>query len=348
MGRGELYHRLIPHRTWSVAIPKRIIFKYPLIVTHSGSGHAWGGEEFWLVSGLAAAGRTRTIFNATELVIEAFTQRLRDAYTNNFGGQHSDYPEVLAWAGRMALERIADSDALYHDAEHTLLVTLVGQEILRGRHIRDGGVTPDDWLHFVLALMCHDIGYVRGVCNGDRAGEYVIDAAGNTIEAPTGASDAFLTPHHVERGKIFVRERFGSLSIFDTERVCRALELTRFPVPDETDSKDTEGMAGLVRAADLIGQLADPNYLRKINRLFAEFEETGANAQLGYSNPAELAAGYPAFFWGAVHPFIKDGLGYLQVTQGGKQWIANLYAQLFATEHQAFTLGPDRGNGHSK
>jgi len=248
----------------------------------------------------------------------------------------------------MSLERIADSDALYHDAEHTVLVTLVGQEILRGRHIRDGGVTPDDWLHFVLALMCHDIGYVRGVCNGDRAGEYVIDAAGNTVAAPPGASDAFLTPYHVERGKIFVRERFGALSVFDTERVCLGLELTRFPVPDDSDSKDTEGMAGLVRAADLIGQLADPNYLRKINRLFAEFQETGANAQLGYTNPAELAAGYPAFFWGAVHPYIEDGLGYLQVTQGGKQWIANLYAQLFATEHQTFTLGPDRGNGRSK
>src|SRR5262249_39835377 len=31
---------------------------------------------------------------------------------------------------------------------------------------------------------------------------------GNTVTPPRGASDAFLLPHHVERGKIFVRERF--------------------------------------------------------------------------------------------------------------------------------------------
>ena len=279
-------------------------------------------------------------------MIEAFTDRLREAYTNNFGGQNAEYPEIIAWAGRMAMERIADSDALYHDAEHTLLVTLVGQEILRGRHIREGGVSPDDWLHFVLALVCHDIGYVRGVCGGDSEGEYVIDSEGTRVAAPPGASDAFLTPYHVERGKIFVRERFGSLSAFDAERVCRALELTRFPVPDDTDSRDTISTAALVRTADLVGQLGDPNYLRKINRLYAEFQETGANKVLGYENPAELAASYPNFFWNAVHPFIADGIGYLQVTQQGKQWIANLYAHLFATEHETFRLGPDRGNGH--
>lgn len=30
----------------------------------------------------------------------------------------------------MALENIANSDAFYHNVEHTILVTLVGQEIL--------------------------------------------------------------------------------------------------------------------------------------------------------------------------------------------------------------------------
>ena len=75
----------------------------------------------------------------------------------------------------MSLERNADSDALYHDVEHILMVTLAGQEILLGKHIREGGITPDDWLHFMVSLLCHDIGYVRGVCVGDGGGAYVID-----------------------------------------------------------------------------------------------------------------------------------------------------------------------------
>ena len=49
----------------------------------------------------------------------------------------------------------------------------------------------------------------------------------------------------------------------------------------------------LVRAADLIGQLGDPHYLRKANALYYEFEEVGMNKQLGYTSPADLTDLYP-------------------------------------------------------
>src|SRR5207244_9650874 len=84
--------------------------------------------------------------------------------------------------------------------EHTLMVTLVGQEILRGKHVRAGGVSPRDWMHFLLSLLCHDIGYVRGVCRDDRNGIYITGVDDQTITVPSGASDAALTPHHVDRG----------------------------------------------------------------------------------------------------------------------------------------------------
>ena len=56
----------------------------------------------------------------------------------------SRYPGIIAFIGRGAMENIANSDAPYHNAEHTMMVTLVGQEILRVKHIREGGVTPRD------------------------------------------------------------------------------------------------------------------------------------------------------------------------------------------------------------
>ena len=101
---------------------------------------------------------------------------------------------------------------------------------------------------------------------------------------------------------------------------------------------------GLLRAADLIGQMADINYMRKVSALFNEFRETGAAEKLGYSNAADLRAGYPNFFWGSVSPFIQDALRLLQVTQEGKQWIANLYAHVFAEEHGTRALGVERGH----
>jgi hypothetical protein len=58
------------------------------------------------------------------------------------------FPGVISFVAQLALENIATSDAAYHDVNHTIMVTLVGQEILRGRHISVGGVSPRDWLHF--------------------------------------------------------------------------------------------------------------------------------------------------------------------------------------------------------
>ena len=101
---------------------------------------------------------------------------------------------------------------------------------------------------------------------GDGDGRYVIDAAGNTVAAPRGATDAFLAPWHVERGQLFVRRRCAAVPGLDVERLCRAIELTRFPVPEDRDHAGAETEAGLVRAADLIGQLADPAYPRKLEQ----------------------------------------------------------------------------------
>jgi len=50
-----------------------------------------------------------------------------------------------------------------------------------------------------------------------------------------------------------------------------------------------------VRAADLIGQLGDPLYPRKLNALFHEFEEIGINKVLGYATPADVTDRYPPF-----------------------------------------------------
>ena len=273
------------------------------------------------------------MFNPTELVIDTFVESLQQDYRRTYGVLEPSYPGIIAWAGHMALESIANSDALYHDVEHTIMVTLVGQEILKGKHLREGGVSPRDWVHFMLSLLCHDIGYVRGVCRGDRNGAYITGLDEQTVTLSPGASDAALTPYHVDRGKLFVRERFGGHTIIDAEVVAANIERTRFPVPLDGDHHGTDDYPGLVRAADLIGQLASPSHMRKLPALFYEFEETGVNAALGYNNPDDLRASYPSFFWQVVTPYIQDGIRHLRVTQTGKQWIANLHAHVFAVEH---------------
>ncbi|MBO0349182.1 metal-dependent phosphohydrolase [Phormidium pseudopriestleyi FRX01] len=276
------------------------------------------------------------MFNSTALLIEAFVERLQYGYHRTYGGYKPDYAEIISWAGGMALENIANSDALYHNVEHTILVTLVGQEILRGKHIREGGVSCEDWLHFIISLLCHDIGYVKGVCRQDEDSKRLYATGRDGLKVPIafGSTDASLTPYHVDRGKLFISERFGGHRLIDAEVIKRNIELTRFPVPADEDHKDTFNYAGMVRAADLIGQLSDPRYLQKIAALFYEFDETGANKKLNYRHPGDLRRNYPKFYWYGVFPFITQALAYLNLTQQGKQIVANLYANVFKIEHE--------------
>lgn len=276
------------------------------------------------------------MFNPTQIVIEAFVSELTLTYERTYGLLEPSYPGIIGFVARLALENIANSDAAYHDVNHTIMVTLVGQEILRGRHVSVGGVTPQDWLHFIVSLLCHDIGYVRGICRGDSNGRYVTNLAGDTVSVPEAATDAALTPYHVARSKLFVRERFGKigLSQINSGQIEANIEHTRFPIPQDEQHAPTGDLPGLLRAADLIGQLADVNYLRKTSALFSEFCETGMSEKLKYKSAADLRAGYPQFFWQVVRPYIEDALSYLRVTQEGKQWIANLYANVFSIEHK--------------
>src|SRR5688572_33370300 len=58
--------------------------------------------------------------------------------------RRSGKAERLDGAARMALECLGKSDALYHNVEHTFLVTLAGQDILHGRMLTER-LEPDDY-----------------------------------------------------------------------------------------------------------------------------------------------------------------------------------------------------------
>ncbi len=274
-------------------------------------------------------------------LIDAATQQIVEQFEDNFPSEVERARSLRTYA-RLALEILANTDSAYHDVEHTIHVALVGQDILIGRRQLLGDVGPEEWHHFLIALLFHDVGYVRGAIAGDRPGAYVINEAGDTICPPEGATDAYLTPHHVDRSKLFAQQRAGRDTTIHSSRIISYIERTRFPVPDVSAYQSTDDLPGLARAADLIGQLGDSRYLIKLARLFTEFQETGQAEGLGYANAGQMRRDYPQFFWQTVAPYVEDALRYLRHTQSGQAWVASLYANVFVEEHGAPAFGPER------
>ncbi|NEU96941.1 metal-dependent phosphohydrolase [Bradyrhizobium uaiense] len=274
-----------------------------------------------------------------EVLAHTLSSFLTSDTRDRFGSSHARLAEVLPFAARLTLECIGNSDALYHDIEHTMLVTLAGHDILMGRMLLRP-TTAADYANFTLACLAHDIGYVRGVVQGDDDDSYVVDLTGRMTRLPRGASDASLAPYHVDRSKLFVLERLDDVEEIDASRIARAIEFTRFPYADSANDNSMEEEGMLLRAADLIGQLGDPNYLRKSNALFHEFEEIGLNKKLGYETPADVVYKYPQFYWNNVAPQIQTAIRYLNITSSGRQWIANLYSNVFRAEREPGLSGP--------
>ena len=276
------------------------------------------------------------MFNLTQERIDSCVRRLQGGYFRIYGSSKAEYAELIASVARVTLENIARSDAAYHDVDHTILVTLAGQEILRGKHIREGNVSCDDWFHSIISLLCHDIGYIKGICHQDRSKEklFVTSKDGEFITLKPGATDAALTDYHVDRGQLFVEENFSGYKLIDTKLINDNIEMTRFPIPQEGKYQQTSNYAGLARAADLIGQLADPHYLQKMPALFYEFLENGTSEKLGYNHPGDLRSAYPDFFKNVVSPYIQDGLHHLEVTRQGREIIASLYENVWVVENE--------------
>ncbi|MFW6296510.1 MAG: Npun_R2479 family HD domain-containing metalloprotein [Halothece sp.] len=279
------------------------------------------------------------MLNLTEVMINACVKHLKWGYHSIYGNEKSDYADIITRSANLCLGKISTTNALYHNVEHTILVTLTGQEILRGKHLRQKNVSCEDWLHSILSLLCHDIGFVKGICEQDRIDQrlYTTGIDQQMVSFSVGLTDASFNPYHVDRSKQFVLEQFAHIPAIDVETLKRNIELTRFPIPSDQAYKDTINFPGLVRAADLIGQLADPEYLQKLPALFYEFEENGVTDHLGYSHPEDLRAAYPNFFWNVVYPYLGEALKHLEVTPEGQQIVTSLYNNVLIVEQELAT-----------
>jgi len=211
-----------------------------------------------------------------KVTIDYCMEELRKGYRRTYSDMEPQFGNITVWSGGLALENIAHTDALYHNIDHTVMVTMAGQAILEGKHLSEGGVTPRDWMHFMIALLCHDIGYLKGICKADEGNVFATGVDEAKVELPPEATDAALAMYHVDRSKMFVREGFGKNLVWDMateidpEPIASYIEMTRFPVPKDDRHRNATGYPALVRASDLIGQLGDPNPLLRGPALFCQ------------------------------------------------------------------------------
>ena len=132
--------------------------------------------------------------------------------------------------------------------------------------------------------------------------------------------------------------KLGKSDLLDAARISRAIEFTRFPVPEPDDKDDEDG--SLARAANLIGQLGAQTICEKPMLCIMNLTKSASTSHSATLVPAELMDLYPHFYFNNVSPYLKTAIRYLNVTSSGRMWIANLYSNIFRAQRELRLSGP--------
>jgi hypothetical protein len=191
-------------------------------------------------------------------------------------------------------------DLRYHDLKHTMQGTLCLMRLLQGRS-RTQAVPPvsQKWFELaLLAILFHDTGYLRQ-------------------RADTTGTGAKYTAIHVGRSAVFAREYLTPRGYTEAdtnaiENMIRctgvAVELRYLPFQGEVERL----LGCALGTADLLGQMAAPDYVDKLAELFEEFAEAaragGAKAArfAAYTSAEELRRRTPGFWENYVWPRLNQ------------------------------------------
>lgn len=192
-------------------------------------------------------------------------------------------------------------DLPYHNFLHTCETVTTLAHLLDG-HLRSRqspSLTGRDYELAMTAMWLHDIGYLR------RDDE--------TFEG-TGAQ---FTRTHVDRSLAVAAHLLPAWNVApaELETICIAIRATAFPpqicvLPDTAPTETF--LARAVASADLIGQLAAPDYPERLPKLFTEFDEvarTSGNPMFGYRSVEHLRKETRRFFEQTIRPILENELG---------------------------------------
>jgi hypothetical protein len=236
---------------------------------------------------------------ANQQTVELILAIYRDEYGKvppSLAGLFSDVADL--YAGRWASHEACA--VTYHNFSHSLDVCLATARMLSGWNKAEQ-VQVLDARYFLLGMaagLFHDAGYIKN--KGDH------DGAGGKF-----------TLVHVERGMEIARAYLNrkKWQPEELDAVCKIISITDYAKLPDLDPLFTDPqlktMAQMVATADLVAQMADTDYVQRIDDLFAEFKEVykfekrAALAKKGtkvYKTVQEIKDGTIAFYEQFVVP----------------------------------------------
>lgn len=233
----------------------------------------------------AVAAFVRSVFDRLYPgVVPSLLDRAFHEVTLLFTGRHPDYQAI---------------DLRYHDFEHTLQATVCLAQLLEGAQ-PSGEIeklTPRQFELAIAAALLHDSGYLK-------------------VRSDEGGTGAKYTLTHVLRSCAFAASYLPTLGVNEREitGVLGAINCTG--ANNEIGRLHFEAPADhfigcSLATADLLGQMAAPDYPAKLNVLFGEFRESDdfvavPRDRRRFKSPEDLVLKTPHFWSKVIRPRLDN------------------------------------------
>ena len=209
-------------------------------------------------------------------------------------------------------------NTFYHDLNHTMDCLLVTAKLIYGAGLNGIVFSHRDVTLGLISALMHDTGYIQA--EEDNTG--------------TGAK---YTISHIERSIEFMKKYFHYRA-FPTEYLpicsnflrCTGLDVKIVEI--KFQSREHEILGKILGTADLIGQMANENYLEKLPFLYDEFKEGGVP---GYTDKLDLLKKTPAF-WEMVKERLVIELGHVD------RYLRDYLRSLKGINHDVYRQAIDR------
>lgn len=211
---------------------------------------------------------------------------------------------------------------LYHNRSHTNEVVLCAARMLHGLHLAGKGLDADHVDAALIGALMHDIGYVM-----------------SDEEAKSGSSSgAQFTDSHVMRGVAFIRQHLVELPedvLNTTVKVIQVTDHRKHPDWVKFDTPMQQRAAYATATADLIGQMANREYLERLLFLYSEFDEAKMGGFVDEHDLLEKTTGFYRMMKGRLDSDL-DGLS---------SHLARHFAQQTGQERNFYHESIDRNLG---
>ena len=151
----------------------------------------------------------------------------------------------------------------YHDFRHTVHVYFAAARILDGHNLKHQGweLSQAFAQKLLTSALLHDIGYLQE-------------------EGDTEGTGAMYTANHVARGTTLLMKHHDALGIRSDDAACTSRFILGTDIntafEDIPFQSEQERICGAITGtADLLGQMADREYLERLLFLYYEFREAG-------------------------------------------------------------------------